>query len=220
MSFGRLPQYSVKDEIWNTITHLVGVLFSLGTLIFFFIYHTVKKLALANFWPYYFYNLTMMVVFVISSLYHSSKLNSTTRLVFRIIDHSDIYLFVFGTYLPILMFGMTGKPLGLVMIFTQLGLTIIGILTTVIPHDSKVLKAIGFVCYIISGWLLVFFLPFGVRIPLNVFIPILSGGVVYSVGAILYGIGKKKIYMHTVFHIFVLLGAAVQFIGIYFLLTL
>jgi len=96
--------------------------------------------------------------------------------------------------------------------------TIIGVLINTIPYSNKLLKSIGYVIYIVEGWALLLFLPFGVRVPMNVFWPILIGGIVYSIGAILYAIGKKKIFFHTIFHIFVLLGAVIQFVGIYNLL--
>ena len=213
-----LPKYSFKDEIWNSITHGIGFLFSLGVLIFFIIKQISEKIPFLRMGPFYFYVLSMMIVFVFSTLYHTSKFDSKYRAVARIIDHSDIYLFVAGTYFPICMFGVEPSILGIIMASIEFAIAVYGILANAIPNHSKFLRISAFIMYVIQGWLLLMFLPFGAKVPGNVFWPILIGGIVYTVGAILYAIGKKKIYFHTIFHIFVVAGAVVQFIGIYNLL--
>ena len=214
-----LPKYSLKDEIYNSITHGIGFLFSLGVLIFFIVKQALCHISFMNMCPYYFYVFTMMLVFVISTLYHSSKFNTKYRAIMRIIDHSDIYLFVAGTYLPICMYGILPFEYAIAIIVIEFSLATFGILCNAIPNNFKFLKVAAYICYIIDGWLLVFFLPFGVKINFNVFLFVLIGGIVYTIGAITYAIGKKKIYFHTIFHVFVVLGAVLQFIGIYYLLT-
>lgn len=213
-----LPKYSFKDEIGNSITHGIGFLFSLGVLIFFVYKEITSHIPFSQFYPFYVYVLTMMIVFVFSTLYHTSRFDSTYRFVARIIDHCDIYLFVAGTYFPICMLGTTPHNLGIVMAIIEFAFAIYGILVNAIPNNNKFLKISSYIMYIIQGWLLLIFLPFGVQVANNVFWPILIGGIVYTVGAILYAIGKKKIYFHTIFHVFVVAGAVVQFIGIYNLL--
>ena len=215
-----LPKYSFKDEIYNSITHGVGFLFSFGVLIFFIIRNISGGFTFIRMYPFYFYVLTMMIVFLVSTLYHSSKFETKYRALLRIIDHSDIYLFVAGTYFPICLFGVLPKNLGIIMAFVEFIFALYGILANVIPNHSKFLKISAYIVYIIQGWLLLFFLPFGAKVTVSVFWPILIGGIVYSIGAILYAIGKKKIYLHTIFHVFVLAGAVVQFIGIYNLFNL
>ena len=220
MSFTRknLPKYTLKDEIWNSITHGIGFLFSVGILIFFFIKEVSEKIPFSTMWYFYFYALTMMIVFGVSTLYHSSKFDTKRRVVLRVIDHSDIYLFVAGTYFPICMLGTYPTTLGLIMAIVEFACALFGILVNIIPHNSKVLRYLGFAMYILQGWMLLIFLPFGAKVAVNVFWPILIGGIIYSIGAITYGIGKKKIYFHTIFHVFVVVAALVQFVGIFNLL--
>ena len=213
-----LPKYSFKDELWNSITHGIGFLFSLGVLIFFVYKEIANHIPFKFFYPIYVYVLTMMIVFVFSTLYHSSKFGSKYRVVARILDHCDIYLFVAGTYFPICMLGTTPTNMGYIMAGIEFAIAIYGILVNAIPNNSNFLRISAFFMYVIQGWLLLIFLPFGVKVAANVFWPILIGGIVYTIGAITYAIGKKKIYFHTIFHIFVLLGAVIQFIGIYNLL--
>ena len=214
----KLPKYTFREEVFNSITHGIGFLFSLGILIFFIVFECANHVPFKEMYSFYIYNITMMIVFVFSTLYHTSKFDSTYRVVARIIDHSDIYLFVAGTYFPICMIGVVPFKLGLIMAIVEFALAIFGILANAIPNNVKFLKITAYIAYIIQGWLLLIFLPFGVKVASNVFWPILIGGIIYTIGAILYAIGKKKIYFHTIFHIFVVAGAATQFIGIYHLL--
>lgn len=213
-----LPKYSTKDELYNSITHLVGLLFSFAVLIFFIFKHVVNRISFLNMIPYYFYALSMMAVFLFSTLYHTSKANSKRRVILRIIDHSDIYLFVAGTYFPICMYGIENRPVATAILITEFALAITGVLINAIPNNSKLLKTIGYIIYILDGWLLIFFFPFGIGIDFKVFLFVLIGGIVYTVGAITYAIGKKHSYFHSIFHIFVVLAAITQFIGIYFLI--
>ena len=215
-----LPKYTFRDEIWNSITHGIGFLFSLGVLIYFIVINIVRSIPFTVMAPYYFYVFSMMLVFTISTLYHSSKFSTKYRAIMRIIDHSDIYLFCAGTYFPICMFGVMPHNVGIALVITQFALATFGILTVAIPNNSKVLKALGYACYIVEGWILIFFLPFGVTLNFAVFLFVLIGGIIYTIGAIIYAIGKKKIWLHTVFHVFVVLGAVLQFIGIYYLINL
>ena len=213
-----LPKYSPNEEKLNTITHLIGLIFSLGVLSFFVYINGHKNLSFVYMIPYYVYVLTMMTVFAVSSLYHSSKNNSKERGILRIIDHCDIYLFVFGTYLPLCIYAITNSTISIIAIILEAIFMITGIILDVIPSDKKSLKIIAYIIYIIDGWLMLFLYPFKIGMDFNVFLFVLLGGVLYTVGAVLYALGKKKKYFHSVFHIFVLLGAATQFVGILLLL--
>ena len=218
LNVNKLPKYSFKNEIGNSISHGIGFLFSLGVLIFFIVHNVVNHLSFMEMAPFYFYVFTMMVVFVISTLYHTSRFNSKYRAIIRIIDHCDIYLFVAGTYFPICLLGILPKNIGIIMMITQFAFATFGILANAIQNNSKFLKISAYFVYVIQGWLLLFFLPFGIEFNFNMFLFILIGGIVYTIGAITYAIGKKKPIYHTIFHIFVVITAIIQFVGIYFLL--
>ena len=213
-----LPSYTRKEEILNTITHLLGLAFALGLFVFFIIFNISKSITFTKMIPYYIYALSMAVVFAISSAYHSSKFNSKTRAILRIIDHSDIYFFVFGTYLPLCLFGVTNHTIMVVAIVLQSVFMVTGILLNVIPTNSKAVEIIAYIIYLVDGWLMLFLYPFEIGMDFKVFLWILIGGVIYTIGAITYGIGKKRKYFHSLFHVFVLLGAISQFVGICLLL--
>ena len=213
-----LPNYSKRDEIINSITHLLGFIFGLGVLTFFIVFSFTKQWIFAYMIPYCIYALSIMVVFGVSTLYHSSKLKSKAKAVLRVIDHSDIYFLIFGTYLPLCLYAISNTPIAIAVLVLEGVFMIAGIVLNVIPVDSKIMKIVAYIIYIIDGWLILFFYPFDIGMDFDVFLFILLGGVIYSIGAILYAIGKKKIYFHSIFHVFVLLGTVTQFIGIYLLL--
>ena len=214
-----LPSYTPNEEKLNTITHLIGLEFALGLFIFFIIFNITKSYTFAHMVPYYIYALSMSIVFGVSSAYHSSKFSSKYRAILRIIDHSDIYFFVFGTYLPLCLYGVTNPTITIVAIVLQSVFMVAGILLNVIPTDSKLIDIIAYIIYIVDGWLMLFLYPFGIGMDFTVFLWVLIGGIIYTLGAITYAIGKKRKYFHSLFHVFVVLGAVAQYIGIYLLLV-
>lgn len=214
----KLPTYSHDEEIMNSISHLIGLVFAIGTLIFFVIFHILNQKSFLYMLPFYIYSLIMMMVFFISSFYHSSKFGSKRRAIARIIDHCDIYAFVAATYLPICVHGLSNQSISISIMVIEVVLAIAGIVLNIIPSNSKAIKIITYLIYIVDGWILIIFYPFGIGLEFSVFLFILLGGIIYSLGAITYAIGGKKKWFHSVFHIFVVLAAITQFIGILMLI--
>lgn len=213
-----LPKYTRQEEIYNSSSHFLGALFSVATLITFIIMEFTKGYSFVHMIPFYTYSLFMFLMFFISGLYHSRKFDSKSRAVIRIIDHSDIYAFVAATYFPICMYAISNEPLAIAILISQVCLGVLGVVLSIIPNDSRLIKLSTFLIYIIQGWLLIMFYPFDLGMPFNVFLFILIGGIVYTIGSIMYGIGRYKRWSHSFFHLFVLVAAVLQFVGIYFLL--
>lgn len=213
-----LPTYSLGEEIMNSITHLVGLLFGIATLVFFIIFNITHDVSFSFMVPFYVYSLIMMMVFFVSSFYHSSKFGSKRRAVARIIDHCDIYAFVAATYFPICVHGLTNQGAAIAIMVIEISLALAGIILNLIPSNSNVISLITYLIYIIDGWIMIFFYPFGVGLRFNVFLFVLLGGIIYSIGAITYAIGSKRKWFHSIFHVFVVLAAMTQFVGILFLL--
>lgn len=220
LDVNKLPNYSRRNEIGNSITHLIGLLFAIGSLLFFIIYAINNNLDIAYMYPYYLYSLSMMLVFLVSTLYHSSPLKSKKRTILRMLDHSDIYLFVCGTYFPICMYGITVNNVSIIIMILEISLATIGIILNLIPTNNKIVRLLSYIIYLIIGWLIIVFYPFNIGLDFLPFIFILGGGIVYTIGAIIYAIGKKKPYFHTVFHVFIVFAAIIQFIGIYYILVI
>ena len=213
-----LPTYSFKEEVMNTISHTVGLLFGLGTFVFFIVFQIVNKLDFLYMIPFYLYSLIMMMVFFVSSFYHSSKFGSKRRAISRIIDHCDIYAFVAATYLPICVHAIANQSISISIMVIEVVLALTGIILNLLPKNTKAIELITYLIYLIDGWLIIFFYPFGIGLEFNVFLFVLLGGITYSIGAVIYAIGSKKPWFHSVFHVFVVLAAMLQFVGIIFIL--
>ena len=127
-----------------------------------------------------------------------------------------IYFLILGSYLPILFCSILPvSPVTAWVLFgVILALTAVAVTFTAI--DLKKYRVLSMICYIGLGWCIIFAAPVARRaIPLPGQLWLLAGGVAYTVGAILYGVGRKVRYMHAVFHLFVILGSLLQFICIY-----
>ena len=129
------------------------------------------------------------------------------------IDHCNVFLLVYGTYIPISLMGVGGTP-GLILFIVITLITIVGITLTAIKiDDTQVLQVI---CHLLSGWGALVFIPtLHKSLGTTGLVFLIVGGVMYSIGSILYGIGHKKKYMHSVFHVFCLLGTLFHFLCIY-----
>ena len=214
----KLPNYSKGEEMMNVITHFVGFLFGIGVLIYLIVHNITNSLPFIYMLPYYVYGISLITVFLVSSLYHFQPQKSNSKAILRIVDHSDIYLLVAGTYTPICLYGVNNLEVGYVMLALEWILALAGILLVVFGLNNKIMNLISYIFYILGGWLLVFFFKF-VDTSSLMFIFILIGGLFYTVGAICYAIGKKKKWIHSLFHLFILFGAVIQFVGLYFLLV-
>ena len=212
------PEYNHTQEVWNSLTHLLGAVFSVAITIVFIVLNVKKQMPLSITYPIYIYTFTMFMVFFVSTFYHSMPLNSKIRALCRVIDHSDIFLFVAGTYTPICLLGISVYPISLGIIIVEWTLALAGIILTVIGFNHKSVQIISYIIYLLAGWALIFVYPFNQCLPLTIFLFTLAGGIVYTAGAVLYAVGKKYIWCHTIFHIFILGGAILQFIGVLYLL--
>ena len=133
--------------------------------------------------------------------------------VLKVLDHCSVFLLVLGTYCPGALLGVGGK-LGIILFILVFIITTTGIIFSAINVDKY--KVIAVICHLISGWsILIGIKNLYINATKTGLILLILGGVFYSIGAILYGIGAKKKYMHSVFHFFCLAGTLCQFLAIY-----
>ena len=133
----------------------------------------------------------------------------------RIIDHCDIYFLIAGTYTPILLVGI--RPINPAMAWTLFGVewALAAVAVTLNAVDLKRFEKISMVCYIGMGWcVLVMLKPTIQAMTMSGFALLLAGGIAYTVGAVLYAVGKRVRYIHSVFHVFVLIGSVLHFLAI------
>jgi len=209
----KIPKYTKAQERFNTISHLLGI-----PLAFIVLIISLIILCRHEFNPSYLLSIivfviTMIDVYFVSSLYHSTPLDSENKKVFRVLDHCTIYLLIAGTYTPICVFLMSEHLIGLIMLIIEWSLAALGILLNALFFRSKVVQVISLFLYLAMGWLVLFCGAFVYMTSLS-FGFILAGGIIYSIGAILYNIGKKNLWFHCIFHVFVLLSTIIQSIGV------
>ena len=205
-----LPHYSTAEEITNTLTHAVGLLFGIAALILC-LPRCQGKIALA---ACVIYGSSMILLYATSSIYHGLK-PCLGKKVLQIIDHCTIYSLIAGSYTPIVLTAIAPKyPLiGWGLFAAEWALAALA--TTLTAIDLKKYSVFSMICYIGMGWAVIIFWRQTLEVmTLPGFALLLSGGIAYTIGSILYGIGKKKKWMHSVFHIFVVLGATLQFLSV------
>ena len=206
-----LPNYTVGEEIMNMVTHIVGG--GLGIV--------VLLLCLWRAWGNVLgivgaaiYGGTMIALYAVSSVYHGLRPNLGKK-VMQVIDHCTIYFLIAGTYTPILLAGFVPVyPLiGWGLLAAEWALAALACTLTAI--DLKKYNVFSMVCYITMGWGIIFFLDHALRVMGSTgFYVLLSGGIAYTVGAVLYGVGSKVPWFHAIFHIFVVIGSFLQFVAI------
>lgn len=208
-----LPNYTRGEEIFNMVTHIVGGGFGVIALVLCVVFSSLHR----NPWAIVsscIYGVSMIVLYTMSSIYHGLR-PGLAKQVLRILDHCTIYLLIAGTYTPILLTGV--RPLYPVLAWILFGIMwgVSSLAITLTAIDLSAYKVFSMICYIALGWLIIIaFRPTVVAVTVPGMILLLAGGISYTIGAILYGIGKKVKYMHSVFHIFVVIGSFFQFLSI------
>lgn len=206
-----IPKYTLGEELMSAITHGVGALLSIAALVLCVVFSAMHGNAYAVV-SSVIYGSTSIILFTMSTLYHSFKPNNAKR-VFRIIDHCSIYLLIAGTYTPYALVALP-KTLGWWIFGIEWGCAIIGIILNSI--DLKKYKVVSMILYLVMGWMIVFsFKPLMAAVDMGCIYISLAAGVTYTLGAIFYGIGKKIKYMHSIFHFFVLAASILFFFAIF-----
>ena len=210
----KLPTFTKGEEIFNMVTHIVGAGFGVIALISCIIVSIIRK----N--PYgivssIIYGTTMIVLYTMSSIYHGLHPNLKAKKVFQILDHCSIFLLIAGSYTPFALCTLRqyDSSTGWAIFAITWGLAIIGV--TLNSIDLRRYRVFSMICYLAMGWCIIFKINILPALLGNIgFSLLVSGGIVYTIGAILYGIGSKKKYIHSVFHIAIVIASILQFLCI------
>ncbi len=213
LSLRPLPNYTGGEETLNMVTHIVGGGIAVLALALCLIKSILKGSPSAIVCSLV-YGVCMIALYAMSSIYHGLKPGIAKR-VMQVLDHCTIYFLIAGTYTPIAVCSIypVAPGLGIGLVCFQWGLTTPAVTLTAI--DLKKYSVFSMICYIGMGWAILPFLDVAViALTKPGFGFLLAGGIAYTVGAILYGIGSKKRWFHSVFHIFVVLGSTLQLIAV------
>jgi len=201
-----------KEELWNIITHGIGLILSLIGLIFL-IQLSWNHNDSWGFIAAVGFGSSMLAVYSASTIYHISKYKRHRFQNFlRTVDHIAIYYLIAGTYTPflILILGDAQGKLILIVIWTiaAFGTMYKLALGQRFPKFSLLL-------YIAMGWLIVFDIrAFNALTPSHILVLLLCGGIAYMIGTYFYSNDKMK-YNHVIWHLFVLTGSAFHFMAVW-----
>lgn len=210
-----LPNYSKGEEIFNTVSHIVGGALGIAALVLCVVFAAKNHGALAVV-SCAIYGATLILLYTMSSVYHGLKPGMGKK-VMQVLDHCTIYFLIAGTYTPVLLTAMVEK-------YPAIAWTLFGIIwgcaiiaCTLTAIDLKKYDNFSLACYIIMGWVIVFFFKQTyASIGAGGIVFLLTGGISYTVGSVLYVLGKKKKWMHSIFHLFILAGSILHFFAILF----
>ena len=209
----KLPDYTKGEEIMNTASHIAGG--GLGIILFALcLIKACLSGSAAAILSASVYGFSMVSLYTMSRVYHGLH-PSTGKKVLQILDHCTIYFLIAGTYTPISLVALAPAypAIGWGLLIFQWALTALAVTLTAI--DLKKYNVFSMICYIGMGWAVLPFLSQTMEVlsPAG-FYWLLAGGISYTLGSILYGIGAKKHWFHGVFHIFAVLGSLLQGISI------
>lgn len=212
----KIPNYSKKEDWVNSITHMVGVPFGIAVLICCVIKAVTLGSAISIV-SSAIYGLSVIVLYSCSSIYHALDKNLGKQ-VMRVVDHSTVFILISGTATPFALITIrTANPgLGWTMFGIMWGVTAIAILFTFMNQEK--FKALQMVLYLALGWTSVLGFKAAISSGQNgklAVVYLLAGGISYTLGCILYGLGKNHRYFHAIFHLFVLCGTALHFVAVY-----
>lgn len=207
-------KYNIVNEVLNAVTHGIGLGLSIAGLVILL----VKGARLGSpihIVSYAIYGSTLILLFLFSTLFHS-LIFTKAKIVFRVFDHSSIFLLIAGSYTPFCLLSIKG----------WLGWTLFGLIWTlaiggvvyksITLHRKETISQVSTVIYIVMGWLCVIaFVPLIRSLRIIGTSLLAGGGVAYTVGAYFYSI-KNIRFMHVVWHIFVMLGAGLMYFSILF----
>lgn len=206
-------RYTIGEEIFNSVTHGVGVLIAIAFMVLLIIKSQGNTpLIIANI----IYGVSLMLMFLSSTLYHAIT-NTKAKQVLRYFDHSAIFICIAGTFTPIIVRVLQGaQRVGFLVAVWLIALVGIILKITIFRKNlQEKYKKQSLLLYILMGWMSVLLMKKVIQISgMLSFILILSGGVLYSIGVYFYA--KKRKYFHSIWHIFIILASVAQFFGIYF----
>lgn len=204
-----LPSYTLSEEVMNAVTHGIGVLLGAAGLAALLVFGRHDALTVFSVCVF---GAAMILLYLVSCLYHGLGVNRAKK-VFRVLDHCTIFLLIAGTYTPISLLAFGGDT-GRLIFCIVWGVAALGIVLNAV--NLQKFAKFSMVCYIGLGWLVVFFFkPLLERLDGASIRYLILGGVFYTVGAVIYGIGKKIKYMHSVWHLFVLAGTVFHYVVIW-----
>lgn len=205
------PQYTVGEEIANSVTHGIGAALAVAGLVIMVVKAAIDGAHPASFAAALVFGIALILEYLASTLYHAIAPQAAKR-IFRIIDHSCIYVLIAGSYTPFCLVTLDGSG-GLALCAAVWAIAVAGVVFEIIMRERQP-SWLTIVIYLVMGWLVVFRLPqLAAALPLPALVLLACGGLCYTAGTAFY-LMKRIPYMHSVFHLWVLAGSVLQFLAV------
>lgn len=212
---GRNPYDGIR--FYSALTHGIGIAFALmalGVLL-----HMTIRMGAVTITAVSVYAVSMLCLYTASTVYHSLHTDVSGRLFLRKLDHLMIYFLIAGTYTPVCLISLGGTISGTVMLIVIWAMAALGSAFTLFWIGMP--RVLTSLIYLVMGWTAIFAIyPLHTAMAPVEFAMLLSGGILYSVGGVLYalkwpGRDNRCFGCHEIFHVFIVLGSICHFIMIY-----
>lgn len=211
-----IPDYTRGEEWFSSISHIFGALMSYAFLLLSFwqaMHSGEKPLAIAS---AIIYGTSSIILYTCSSVYHGLYVGKAKK-VMRVVDHCSVYLLICGTYTPYILMCIypNHKGIAIAVMCSIWVISILGMVLTAVSYERFKKILIG--SYVVLGWSVVLTVkPIFEGLKNNWgFWWLLIGGLLYTLGVVLYAVGKKKRWFHSIFHLFVDVASIAMFMGIF-----
>lgn len=206
-------KYHITAEVLNSVTHGIGVVLAIVGMIFLFM-KAYDNQSIVEFIAYLIYGIGLFILYLSSTLYHSLTFTKAREL-FRIFDHSSIFIVIAASYTPFMLVGLA-NPLGYTILSIIWILAVLGVITQAIKINKPNRRGAVWL-YLLMGWMVIFAIkPIIQILDTQGFWLLVAGGLSYSFGIIFYALSKRVKFAHTIWHLFVLAGSITMYFSIYF----
>lgn len=209
-----LPSYTKGEELFNMISHIVGgthgIVATVLCVVFAVAHDNVYGIVSGAI-----YGTTLTILYTMSSIYHGLSPKLAAKKVFQILDHCAIFLLIAGSYTPLTLVGIRSiDPIvGWVIFGVIWSMATLGIVLKAI--DIKKYNTFSMICYLAMGWCVVFRVDLLPKFLNSTAISLLIlGGLSYTIGSVFFIFGAKHRYIHSVWHLFILVGSILHFLCI------
>ncbi|EJN6961496.1 hemolysin III family protein [Photobacterium damselae] len=204
--------YSVKEEIANSVSHGLGMIFGIVGLVLLLVQAVNAKADALSIVSLSIYGGSMILLYLASTLYHAIPFERAKRAL-KTFDHCAIFLLIAGTYTPFLLISLR-TPLAITLMVIIWLLALMGIAAKIVFVYR--FKKLSLITYLTMGWLsLIAIYQLAMALSTGGLVLLALGGFIYSIGVVFY-VNKRIPYNHAIWHLFVLGGSICHFCAIYF----
>lgn len=208
----------LRDPI-SALTHFIGFVAAIPILVILVIY-SHQEATIYHVVSFAVFGVSLLMLYGASTIYHALPVSPKTIAILRRIDHMMIFVLIAGTYTPVCLISLRGAW-GWTLLALVWGFALGGIILKAMWFNAP--RWLSTAIYVIMGWLVVVaFYPLGKAVPISGILLLLSGGVAYTLGAVIYALKWPKLNFknfgfHEIFHLFVMAGTGlhVAFMFIY-----